>query len=425
MRRILTLLVAFAAASLAAAETPPAASAKSPGDLAFEATRAAINTTKPDAAKVLEAGFNLFFNFPDHSGVKGLLPAMSGIASRLPEADRAAYTKAFEDRLAAELARTDLKDSLREGILGAQASIELNVQTRAPQADVKALRARIDALAARFPQAKALPGLELSHARLLAKADPAAGQAALRKLAASDNSETAQQAAGELRVSEMRTQPLEMKFTAADGREVDLAKLRGKVVLIDFWATWCGPCIAELPNLTRVYNEYHAKGFEVVGISFENSGLIDEAALRNPRNAGKAVDTPEQAAEKKAKAKEKMLAFAKQKGMTWPQHFDGMYWENEYGTKYNIRGIPAMFLLDREGKLVDTNARGEKLEPMVRKLLGISAPGSGRVEIYPAAGPALPWIEVGSPRPKTPSACSRSSPHNPPEAGKPLPAHTS
>ena len=57
--------------------------------------------------------------------------------------------------------------------------------------------------------------------------------------------------------------------------------------------------------------------------------------------------------------------------MPWPQHFDGNYWENEYGRMYNIRGIPAMFILDKEGKLIETSARGEKLEPLVKKLLGL------------------------------------------------------
>lgn len=367
MKALLLPAALVAAASLFAAD--PAG--KSAGDRAFDAARAAINTAKPEAAKVLEAGFNLFFNFPDHPGVNGLLPAMGGIASRLPEADRAGYTKAFHDRLNAELAKPDLRDPLRESILGAYASMEVSAQSRADTPDVAAVRAKIDALAARFPQARALDGLEFNYAKLLAKVDPTSAQEFLRKLAASGNPETARQAAGELRVAEMRTRPLEMKFTAADGREVDLAKLRGKVVLIDFWATWCGPCIAELPNLTRVYNTYREKGFEVIGIAFENSGLIDEAALRNPRNAGKPLDTPEQAAEKKAKAKDKMLAFAKEKGMAWPQHFDGLYWDNEWGRRFNIRSIPAMFLLDQSGRLVDTNARGEKLEPQVRKLLGL------------------------------------------------------
>ena len=66
-----------------------------------------------------------------------------------------------------------------------------------------------------------------------------------------------------------------------------------------------------------------------------------------------------------------MLAFTTDNKMPWPQQFDGLYWENELGRMYNIRGIPAMFLLDKEGKLVETSARGEKLEPLVKKLLGL------------------------------------------------------
>ena len=360
----------FAASQpLFAAEATP----KSPADLAFEAARDAINSRTPDGAKVLEAGFNLFFNFPDDPHVSGLLGAMGSTATRLPEADRAGYTTTFHDRLTAALAQTDLKDSAREEILSTFASMEISAQMRAAKPDAAAARAKVDALATRYPKARALSSFELSYAKLLAKNDAAAGDAHLKMLAASSDPEISRQASGEMRVTAMRTTPLEMKFTAADGREVDLAKLRGKVVLIDFWATWCGPCIAELPNLTRVYNEYHGKGFEVVGISFENSSIVDAAALKSPRNAGKSLDTPEQIAEKKAKAKDKMLAFAKEKNMAWPQHFDGNYWENELGRTYNIRSIPAMFLLDKEGKLIETSARGAKLEPLVKKLLGLDS----------------------------------------------------
>ncbi len=63
--------------------------------------------------------------------------------------------------------------------------------------------------------------------------------------------------------------PLDIKFTAVDGREVDLSKMKGKVVLVDFWATWCGPCVKELPHIKEVYKKLHGKGFEIVGISFD------------------------------------------------------------------------------------------------------------------------------------------------------------
>jgi len=137
--------------------------------------------------------------------------------------------------------------------------------------------------------------------------------------------------------AELKSKPLEMKFTAVDGREVDLAKMRGKVVLIDFWATWCGPCVAELPNVLKAYKELHPKGFEIVGISLDS----DKAELE---------------------------AFVKEKGMEWPQFFDGKGWKNEIATTYDIQSIPAMWLVDQKGMVVDTSARSD-LEEKVAKLL--------------------------------------------------------
>ncbi len=134
--------------------------------------------------------------------------------------------------------------------------------------------------------------------------------------------------------------PVEIKFTAADGSEVDLAKLKGKVVLIDFWATWCAPCVEEIPHLKEVYQKYHDKGFEVIGISFES-----------------------------ADGKDKMMKFTKDKGMPWPQYYDGKGWNNTFGRKYSIEAIPTMWLIDKQGNLADSTAR-ENLAAKVEKLLG-------------------------------------------------------
>lgn len=148
----------------------------------------------------------------------------------------------------------------------------------------------------------------------------------------------------------------DLKFTAADGREVDLAKLRGKVVLVDFWATWCGPCVAELPNVVSNYQKYHDKGFEVVGITLENPGA-------------KPNDTPEQTAAKLAAAKAKMLEFTAKHSMPWPQYFDGRWWKNDYAKQFGIDSIPAMVLLDQSGHVVAIEARGPKLETEIKRLL--------------------------------------------------------
>jgi thiol-disulfide isomerase/thioredoxin len=131
---------------------------------------------------------------------------------------------------------------------------------------------------------------------------------------------------------------VDIQYTALDGRQVDIAQLKGKVVLIDFWATWCQPCVGEVPNVKAAYEKLHPKGFEIVGISFDQS-------------------------------KEALEKFVAEKEMAWPQYFDGKGWENKFGQTFGINSIPTMWLVDKKGNLRDVNARGA-LEEKVMKLLG-------------------------------------------------------
>ena len=126
-------------------------------------------------------------------------------------------------------------------------------------------------------------------------------------------------------------------FSAAvdlDGKPISLADYRGKVVLLDFWAVWCGPCLGEIPRIKAVYEKYHDKGFEVIGVSLDE----DAAALRE---------------------------FIKEKDMPWRQILDGQRWAGHLVQQYGVRSIPAPFLIDREGKVISVKARGSLLDELV------------------------------------------------------------
>jgi thiol-disulfide isomerase/thioredoxin len=146
--------------------------------------------------------------------------------------------------------------------------------------------------------------------------------------------------AGTLRRLSLPGNPMDIKGTLLNGQPFDQKTLAGKVVLVDFWATWCGPCVAEIPNVLEEYEKYHDKGFEVVGISLDQ----DRQAL------------------------EKFVADQK---VPWPILFEeseGDGWQHPLATYYGISGIPTVILIGRDGNVITLNARGERLGEELAKL---------------------------------------------------------
>ena len=187
------------------------------------------------------------------------------------------------------------------------------------------------------PEDNRAPALKLTEAQAMETFEPERARALYEETAKEEDNDIAEAAKSGLAMMEMRTKPLELSFTAVDGSKVDLADLRGKVVLVDFWATWCPPCIEEAPALVEAYEKFKDQGFEIVGISLDQ----DKSALEK---------------------------FTEENKMTWPQFFDGKGWDNELAKRFEIQSVPTMWLLDREGKLADPNPR-ERLEKAIQAAL--------------------------------------------------------
>jgi thiol-disulfide isomerase/thioredoxin len=278
----------------------------------------------------------------------------------IDKAAKAAWESRYAALLAAIRTAPDLPPAAREWL----ASRDLNDALRtafaatgaARPVDWAALHGRLAAFFMRFPRsAKATRLLDYYMRAYESRHTIAESNAEWRSFTISPNSNVVEIAAEKARLLK---NPLGLRFVAADGRQVDLAKLRGKVVLVDFWATWCGPCKEEIPDVLALYRQYHDRGFEVVGIALESADL-------------KAGDSPDQTADKLAIAKKKLTDFTAEHGMPWPEYFDGRFWGNAISAAYGINAIPAMFLVERNGIIVSTTARGPELDEQVRDYLSL------------------------------------------------------
>lgn len=130
----------------------------------------------------------------------------------------------------------------------------------------------------------------------------------------------------------------DFSLNSPEGEQVALSSLRGKYVLLDFWASWCGPCRKENPNVVRLYEQYKNKNFEIYGVSLDRD-------------------------------KDAWLKAIKDDNLTWVHGSDLKYWSSDVAVQYGVNGIPATYLLDQEGRVIAKNLRGIALEKKLEELL--------------------------------------------------------
>jgi thiol-disulfide isomerase/thioredoxin len=164
-----------------------------------------------------------------------------------------------------------------------------------------------------------------------------------RLIAGFPDSNPAKLANGEIRQVEGLGKPFELEFTdAISGRPVSVKNLRGKIVVIDFWATWCAPCVAEMPRMKELYAKYKDQGVEFIGVN------LDEPESEGGLTA--------------------LKTFVAQNQIAWPQYYQGKGWESEFSRDWGVSGIPRLFAVDHRGNL-RSNDVGPMLEEAIQALI--------------------------------------------------------
>lgn len=297
---------------------------------------------KPDQARfqsLIEAGIAFIKKYPtsyrtnEIAGILGLSYPLS-IDSKQP-ALRAQYLSLLTLEVTNQKYQEGVKDTVKAGLAAieaAAADFEVR-QTPNPQT-LATLREKLDALGETPAGFRFLAERERSYAQLLTlMRQTARAEELLQKLASHPEKAVADMARQELSLIEVKKTPFDLRFTALDGKPVDFAKLRGKVVALYFWSSTNAASTKEFERLKRVYSDHRKKGFELVTVSYDKSE--DRAKLEK---------------------------FVKQNRISWPVYFDGKGAKNEFSPKLNVTAVPRLVLFDKTGMLQVT-MQGTRLTP--------------------------------------------------------------
>jgi thiol-disulfide isomerase/thioredoxin len=288
--------------------------------------------------------WKLYLADPDHERLMDLMPERWLMLRRLDMYD---YVLAETEKFLADDPQCPLA---REAVFAQAQTIKQAGWGKVMQSQwgVRAGRARIRQVLLAFAETYSGARQAADMLDLLARDytdDPEEAKAIWRRLICDyPEHESAKYWQGKLRQSEELNRPFKLAFTdALSGTEFSIGQMRGKVVVIDFWATWCGPCIAEMPHMKEIYAKYRDKGVEFIGVS---------------------LDKPEDRGGRKV-----LAHYCKENGITWPQYYQGNGWDSEFSASWGINAIPGVFVIDQEGKLYSVKARA-RLEEIIQTLLG-------------------------------------------------------
>lgn len=330
--QILSLFILFVTALGVTSAQPgqiPQVSAESAADIRFrdidEHRVALTNTPGHDPVPIIIMILDFYLDFPaDSRGDAYLNDIVSLEAGAHPDgkvtADAGRYQEVLKEQLASILARSTLSDTQRLRLMQIEIKREVGAQKRADTPDVAQLRQLIDGLY-RLNGNQHDFNAEVEYLELLATAAPDQVAGHLETLTRDPDGKIALMARGRMNRHLAVTTPLELSFVSLEGRKIDFRRLRGKVVVLDFWATWCPSCVEQLPIVHGLYDTFHRQGLEVIGISMDSN-------------------------------RQKLKSFLKKNPMPWPQYYDGKGWNNEVVVRFGVTAAPTLFLLDRKGRIV-------------------------------------------------------------------------
>ena len=296
--------------------------------------------------KVIAAGVSFITEYPTHPKAQIVIAGLATFGRTIQDKKLAALRGSFLPALKFEIVNQRYNSALGEDARAAVAALDAaaagaEVREQFDRDTLGAYREKIDTLATQPGGGRFLLAAESDYLEVLKLAQPRLAEPQARKLLEHSDPKIVAMAKGELNLIEVRKQPFELKFVAHDGREVDFAKLRGKVVVLVFWSAANEGSINEQLAVKEAMANY-SKQVEVIGVVCD-----------------------------KAEDREKVLKVIKDRRLTWAHHFDGNGQATEFVQKLNIRDVPTIAVFDGKGMFVGAGIRANKLEGEVKRLLAI------------------------------------------------------